>query len=106
MKVQCHKRTSEAKKRTEFAPGNGFWRDLRNGKIMWNIIYPERITGMHKERSPQPFKSRLHNSVPLPRHTACLHGGGGPQVGEVTRLGWVTPPVHIISHFNLIISAF
>ena len=20
---------------------------------------------------------------------ACLHGGGGPQVGEVTRLGWV-----------------
>ena len=20
----------------------------------------------------------------------CLHGGGGPQVGEVTRLGWVT----------------
>ena len=25
---------------------------------------------------------------------ACLHGGGGPQVGEVTRLGGVT-----ISHF-------
>ena len=21
---------------------------------------------------------------------ACLHGGGGPQVGEVTRLGGVT----------------
>ena len=21
---------------------------------------------------------------------ACLHGVGGPQVGEVTRLGWVT----------------
>ena len=21
---------------------------------------------------------------------ACLHGGGGPQAGEVTRLGWVT----------------
>ena len=21
---------------------------------------------------------------------ACLHGGGGPQVGEVTRLGWAT----------------
>ena len=22
----------------------------------------------------------------------CLHGGGGPQVGEVTRLGGVTRP--------------
>ena len=39
---------------------------------------------------------------------ACLHGGGVPQVGEITRLGWVLPgiqyfenrnlPVHIISH--------
>ena len=28
---------------------------------------------------------------------ACLRGGGGPQVGEVTRLGR-NPPVHIISH--------
>ena len=34
---------------------------------------------------------------------ACLHGGGGPQVGEVTRFGGVThPAVHIISHFNFI----
>ena len=24
------------------------------------------------------------------RFRACLHGGGGPQVGEVTRLGRVT----------------
>ena len=24
------------------------------------------------------------------RFRACLHGGGGPQVGEVTRLGGVT----------------
>ena len=24
------------------------------------------------------------------RLRACLHGGGGPQVGEVTRLGGVT----------------
>ena len=29
-----------------------------------------------------------------------LHGGGGPQVGEVTRRG--NPPVHIISYFILI----
>ena len=34
---------------------------------------------------------------------ACLHGGGGTQVGEVTRFnGWGNPPVHIISPFNLI----
>ena len=25
-----------------------------------------------------------------PVYRACLHGGGGPQVGEVTRLGGVT----------------
>ena len=29
---------------------------------------------------------------------ACLHGGGGPQVGEVARLGGGNPHVHIISH--------
>ena len=33
---------------------------------------------------------------------ACLQGGGGPQVGEVTRLGGGNPPVHIFSNFNLI----
>ena len=33
---------------------------------------------------------------------ACLHAGGGPQRGEVTRLRWGNPPVHIISPFNLI----
>ena len=33
---------------------------------------------------------------------ACLHGGEGPQVGEVTPFGWGNPPVHIISQFKLI----
>ena len=34
---------------------------------------------------------------------ASLHGGGGPQVGEVRiPLRWDNPPVHITSHFNLI----
>ena len=33
---------------------------------------------------------------------ACLHGGVGPQVREVTCLRWGNPPDHIISHFNLI----
>ena len=32
--------------------------------------------------------------------TASLHGGGGPQVGKVTRLGGITRMS--ISHFNLI----
>ena len=32
---------------------------------------------------------------------ACLHGGGGPQLGEVPALVG-NLPVHIISHFNLI----
>ena len=34
---------------------------------------------------------------------ACLHGGGGPQVGELGNpLRWGNPFVHTISHFNLI----
>ena len=33
---------------------------------------------------------------------ACLRGGGGPQVGEVTPLRWGNPPVHIMSHICLI----
>ena len=36
-----------------------------------------------------------------PEYRACLHGGGGSQVGEVTRLGGVMS-VHIISYFFLI----
>ena len=34
----------------------------------------------------------LQNAVQIstPRLRACLQGGGGPQVGEVTRLGGVT----------------
>ena len=31
-----------------------------------------------------------------------LHGGGGPQVGEVARLGGVNRLSNIISHFNFI----
>ena len=46
-------------------------------------------------------ETRFHNKGFELR--ACLHGGGGPQVGEVTRLGGVTRlSGHIISHINLI----
>ena len=38
----------------------------------------------------------------VPRLRACLHGVGGPRVGEVTGLGGDNPPFRIISHFNLI----
>ena len=31
----------------------------------------------------------LHNDFVTVVLRACLHGGGGPQVGEVTRLGGV-----------------
>ena len=30
------------------------------------------------------FRATTHTKTPL---RACLHGGGGPQVGEVTRFG-------------------
>ena len=33
---------------------------------------------------------------------ACLHGGGGPQVGEVTHLSGATRLVHTISYFIFI----
>ena len=29
---------------------------------------------------------------------ACLHGDGGPQVGEITRLGGVTPIWEVTSY--------
>ena len=57
------------------------------------------------------FKSELFSCLQKVDHVfnsskgpirACLHGGKGPQVGEVTRLDGGNPPVHIISHFNLI----
>ena len=31
---------------------------------------------------------------------ACLHGGGGPQIGEVTPLSGGNPPLHIIGSLN------
>ena len=36
-------------------------------------------------------------NVNLFHFRACLHGGGGPQVSEVTHFN---PPVHIISYYN------
>ena len=43
-----------------------------------------KITWVSNYRYPMTKSS---NWTPL---RACLHGGGGPQVGEVTRLGGVT----------------
>ena len=36
------------------------------------------------------MKDGLRDYVVLANLRACLHGGEGPQVGEVTRLGGVT----------------
>ena len=35
------------------------------------------------------FTTPIQIQHSLPQVRACLHGGGGPQVGEVTRLGEV-----------------
>ena len=35
-------------------------------------------------------QKKTFDKIPDPPFRACLHGGGGPQVGEVTRLGEVT----------------
>ena len=45
------------------------------------------------------LKMPLKNADHL-RVRACLHGGGGPQVGGKPR--WGNPPVHIISYIILI----
>ena len=37
---------------------------------------------------------------------ACFHAGGGPQVGEITRVREGNPPVHIISHKDLNLITF
>ena len=44
-------------------------------------VYMEWGTYPNRPGSPTPCKQGLN---------ACLHGGGGPQVGEVTRLDGVT----------------
>ena len=57
-----------------------------------------RIYGIHKKKknfertklAVTPWRAQLRIFI----FRACLHGGGGPQVGEVTR-----PHVHIISYF-------
>ena len=38
----------------------------------------------------------------FPPLRSCLHGGGGPQVGEVTRLVGTTRLTKLITHHNLI----
>ena len=37
---------------------------------------------------------RAYNYYWASSFRACSHGGGGPQVGEVTPLRWGNPPVH------------
>ena len=49
------------------------------------ISITKRKRFVAKQGQPQPH---VHSKARLLR--ACLHGGGGPQVGEVTRLGGVT----------------
>ena len=45
------------------------------------------FTHTHKKLNRRPKRKPMRDTLAL---RACLHGGGGPQVGEVTRLGGVT----------------
>ena len=70
----------------------------------------ERSPSLARSREARPNRTACLQASCLmtpPQHLtlrACLHGGGGPQVGEVTCLrgGGGNPPVAIMSHFNLI----
>ena len=49
-----------------------------------------RNIAIKTERTQIHFLSDVLVAVASLNLRACLHGGGGPQVGEVTRLGRVT----------------
>ena len=54
----------------------------------------EKLYSRDKSTSKCLINVAAYRSVPPKRIRACLHTGGGPQVGEVTR----NPPLHIMSH--------
>ena len=56
---------------------------FQNRDKVLHLVYPPKF------RITVVWNFILGMSVVL---KACLHGGGGPQVGEVTRLGGVTRP--------------
>ena len=53
----------------------------------------EKLYSRDKSTSKCLINVAAYRSVPPKRIRACLHRGGGPQVGEVTR----NPPLHITS---------
>ena len=59
--------------RLSFSPGRNVWTVDQSGREKLFVFKPKMDTRGRGLR-------------------ACLHEGWGPQVGEVTRLGWVTRP--------------
>ena len=60
-----------------------------HGATVFNVLFPPTVEELNKIQLMSVFLFRL---VKQGRYNlrACLHGGVGPQVGEVTRFGGVT----------------
>ena len=58
----------------------------------WSIcvFYLQKTAQFHFQRHFLTRKTLFNFLTPVIILRACLHGGGGPQVGEVSRLGGVT----------------
>ena len=58
------------------------------------VTPPRRVTsptwGPHLHEGPYDIIFMMECDDKIRSLRACLHGGGGPQIGEVTRLGGVT----------------
>ena len=85
----------------------GYWLGERKGEGQepWegtgqagNCCAGARMRDAANRELKQRRRRRQRQRYKYNRFMACLHGGRGPQVGEVTRYRWSNPPVHIISH--------
>ena len=58
--------------------------------LVYSVFYLQKTAQFHFQRHFLTRKTLFDFLTPVIIFRACLHGGGGPQVGEVTRLGGVT----------------
>ena len=67
------------------------------------LVSAKRLESAQRaSRKLPPFVIQCYTALPQWLKGLFRYGGGAPQVDEVTCLGGRNPPVHIISHFNLI----
>ena len=79
----------------------GYWLSERKGEgtgHAGNCCAGTRMRDAANRELKQRRRRRQRQRQKYNRFRACLHGGRGPQVGEVTRYRWSNPLVHIISH--------